>query len=190
MPKQGNSMNPRDWRAIKLLLLWCLCLAAFLSVDRALSLRKEWVLRNDRLRQVNLSRRALEQELARLAELRSQGLRAFPSEWQSLNEDQFRLKGQDAVLSTVQNNGIGSVRLRSEKVDPVLAGRQLVWTLEGECTLAHWIAAMEGVERSQPFMAIQSFHLDLPGDPWHPEAADSQGPLLKGSLTCCWVIKP
>ncbi len=187
-------MSPRDRRALLILALWGAGLGAYFAGKALVGLRRDWKAAQARIGWLEARKRSLAQVLEAGSQERARHAEAFPKEWSSLSLDQLRLKGQDGLLAAVQRAGLGGVRLRAESLEQATAGRELGWTLEGEGSLMQWVGAFDAIERSQPFLRIQAFRLELPGDPWHPEGfgggQDEAGPLLKGSLKCTWIVGP
>lgn len=183
-------MRDRDRRALIFLGGWCLCVGLFLGGRWLISGRQQWNQSRSQLRQLQIRKAKLFQERQALDVKQSTFLGAFPQEWKSMPSDQLRLKGQGGLLESAGKGGLRNVRLRSESLEQALTGRQFVWTLEGEGTLMQWVSALQAIERSQPFMSILGFRLEVPGDPWHQENVGEEGPVLKGAARCSWVVGP
>lgn len=179
-------MSPRDRRALGVLGLWALLVAAWLAGSRGLQAKRDWDLRRSKVLSLETRAAALETEL-RTVQARRSGLQLLPSRLKGVAEDELRLMGQEALLAASQNAGLKGLRLRPEPGGAVPGLRILQWNLEGEGTLAQWVDALQAMEASQPFMAVQSIKLRVEGDPWSLPA-DAGGPALKGSALCVWSL--
>lgn len=183
-------MNKRDLRALMVLAVWAAALASYFGIKSYRAFQSDQRALKLKLGGLTRSRETLEAGRRRMAADRNGAELTFPKDWHLETADHLRLKGEDGILAAVSGVGLKNGRVEVKGIKSAYGIRQIVWRVEGEGTLREWVEATHKIEISQPFMSITGFELTLVGDPWSPSDGDGEGPPLKGTVDCSWIVGP
>lgn len=170
-------MNPRNRRAIGVLVIWAIGIGVWQLGSAWWDRQKMFRVKRASTQTLTAKERAIRVEFSMIQSKRMGLMQSNRPAWLGIPEDQLRLRIQDSMLRVAQQAGLQEVRLRALPV----VDRPPAWRIEGAGTLAQWLDFLEGVPKQALPVGLRRVKWAVTGDPWLLQGADGQGgPPIKG----------